>query len=121
MNTRPPKRMRSMTLPLVSGVLICLSGTVPATEDGYSPRRLGAFSGAMKHCEERHDEKGSRYQRVRMRIAREVDGMSRRDKERALDARDSAYERGRFLGKRLDRDACRSLLRQSEWQRYRDD
>jgi hypothetical protein len=47
--------------------------------------------------------------------------MSRREKERALDARDSAYERGRFLGRRLDREECRSLLRQSEWQRYRDD
>ena len=118
----PMKQLvRSQYLPLLSGVMICLSGPVVAKEDGYSPRRLGAFSGAMKYCEDKYDEKGSRYQRVRMRIAREVDDMSRRNKERALDARDDAYERGRFLGKRLDREECRSLLRQSEWQRYRDE
>ncbi len=113
--------VRRTILPLVAGLLVGLSGLAAAKEDSYSPRRLGAFSGALKYCEDKYDEKESRYQRVRMRIAREVDDMSRRDKERAIEARDKTYERGRFMGKRLDREECRSLLRQSEWQRYRDD
>ncbi|WP_028452376.1 hypothetical protein [Chitinilyticum aquatile] len=93
----------------------------PASALVRDAHRLGAFAGAMKYCAERYDEKEGRYGWARLRVAREVDGMSGSNKLRALTARDFAYQRGAFLGNRLDRGECRALLRMSEWKRfYRD-
>ncbi|MEN9880136.1 MAG: hypothetical protein RIQ55_782 [Pseudomonadota bacterium] len=85
----------------------------------YSAQRLGAFAGAMKFCADEDGAWGDRYRDARRKVAREVDGMSRQEKSRAIEARDRAYDNGRFMGKRLDQRECRSLIRQSEWNRYR--
>ena len=84
----------------------------------YEAARLGAFLGAMKYCEDRYDEQERRYQRARIRAARELEDMSRGERAQAFRSRERAYERGQFFGDRLDRGGCRSLLRASEWRHF---
>lgn len=104
---------------VLAGVLTALVLAAPV--HAASPQRLGSFAGAMKYCSDRYEEKEWSYKRARQRVAREVDDMSRRERRRAIEAGDQAYHSGRFMGKRLNRYECRSLLRQSEWRRfYRD-
>jgi hypothetical protein len=98
--------------------LLLLTTNAALAGNDHSPRELGGFSGAMKYCEEHHGSGSSRYKEARRRAAGEVNGMSRKDKQRAIEARDSVYERGRFYGRTLDRRECRSLLQKSEWARY---
>lgn len=105
-------------LALFTFALACLYGQ-PVQARDYSPQRIGSFAGAMKYCEDEDGSRSSRYRDARRSVAREVDGMSRQEKSRAIDARDRAYSSGRFMGKRLDRKICQDLLRQSEWNRYR--
>ncbi|MGL4995589.1 MAG: hypothetical protein ACRC6G_05405 [Deefgea sp.] len=81
-------------------------------------RRIGAFSGAMKYCAEHDDGREGRYKMARLRVFREVDDMSSRRKLDALAARNMAYDRGRYLGRRLDRNHCRQLVKLSEWRRF---
>ena len=82
--------------------------------------RLGAFSGAMRYCEERFGGSERRYRIARLRAAGAIDGMSSRDKLRAIGARDRAYEGGQFLGNSLDARECRALLKMSEWKAFVD-
>lgn len=82
--------------------------------------RLGSFAGAMRFCEERFGGSERRYRMARLRVAGVISDMDSRDKYRALAARDRAYERGQFLGEKLDRQKCNSLLKLSEWQAYTD-
>lgn len=103
---------------LATFVLACLFGQSAQARD-YSPQRLGSFAGAMKYCEDEDGRRSSRYRNARRNVAREVDGMNRQEKSRAIEARDRAYSSGRFMGKRLDRQSCQDLVRQSEWNRYR--
>ncbi len=77
--------------------------------------RLGAFSGAMQYCADKHGGADRRYQRARRRAASEVSDMGKSDRRKAIAARD----RGQFLGKQLDEKQCGELLRMSEWKRYR--
>lgn len=81
-------------------------------------RRIGAFSGAMKYCAEHDDGREGRYKMARLRVFREVDDMSSRRKLDALAARNMSYDRGRYLGRRLDRNHCRQLVKLSEWNRF---
>lgn len=104
---------------LLPDALISISDA--AIADNHSPRRLGAFSGAMQYCAETLHGQDPPYRRIRLHIAHEVDGTSRADRNKAVSAQAKAHEQGRFLGWRLDRDASRTLLRQGEWARYRDD
>jgi hypothetical protein len=90
----------------------------PSHAQEFSPERLGAFAGAMRYCEEKLPSPNARYRRARLGVAREVEQMSRHEKRRAIAARDRAYERGRFLGERLDRGSCPRLLRAAEWHRF---
>lgn len=101
---------------MVLAACLCLPALSSAQE--YSPERLGGFAGAMRYCEEKLPGSNARYRRVRLGVAREVDAMSRREQRRAIAARDRAYERGRFLGERLDRGSCPRLLRAAEWHRF---
>lgn len=110
---------RLLTVGFASFFLLLSLTALARDNDDYSPRRLGAFSGAMKYCSEKHDEREAGYRRARLKVAREVAEMSRRNKEIATRAGDTAYDTGRFLGKRLGIRECRSLLRESEWHRYR--
>lgn len=82
--------------------------------------RLGSFAGAMRYCEERYGGSERRYRRARLRVAEALDKMERRERIRALAARDRAYERGQFLGEPLDRAKCQSLLKLSEWKAFTD-
>ncbi|WP_028454232.1 hypothetical protein [Chitinilyticum litopenaei] len=100
---------------LATGLLLTAEA---AFAERTEARRLGAFAGAMKYCAERYDEKEGRYFWARQRVAREVDGMSGKNKLRAIAAGDHAFRTGRFLGDRLDRSECRTLLGMSEWRRF---
>lgn len=80
--------------------------------------RLGSFAGAMRYCEDRYGGSERRYRLARLRVAEALDKMERRDRIRALAARDRAYERGQFLGEPLDRKKCQSLLKISEWKAF---
>ncbi len=93
---------------------------IPAAQAQSLPEasRLGAFSGAMQYCADNYS--GDRdFKRARGRAAAEVAGMSKEERRKAVAARDRARDNGKFLGKRLDEDRCRELLRASEWKRYR--
>ena len=87
----------------------------------YEATRLGAFLGAMKYCEERYGESERRYRHARLRAAKEMDDMDRGERHRVIRARERAYERGQFMGNRLDRGECRGLLRASEWSAFSND
>lgn len=91
-----------------------------ATAGRYEAARLGAFLGAMKYCEDRYEERERRYHRARIRAARELEDMSRGERAQAMRSRERAYDRGQFLGERLDRAGCRGLLRASEWRHFSD-
>lgn len=80
--------------------------------------RIGAFAGAMKYCIEHDDGREGRYKMARLRAFKEVDDMSSRRKIDAIAARDLAYNRGRYLGRKLDRNHCRQLVGASEWRRF---
>jgi hypothetical protein len=80
--------------------------------------RIGAFAGAMKYCAEHDDGREGRYKMARLRAFKEVDGMSSKRKIDAVIARDLAYDRGRYLGRKLDRNHCRQLVKASEWRRF---
>jgi hypothetical protein len=117
------RAIRPRTLPLgwVVGLAFACWTLAPAqARDLRDATRLGAFSGAMRYCEERFGGNERRYRMARLRVAGEVDVMERREKIRALAARDRAYERGEFLGSPLDRRGCTSLLRGSEWRAWVD-
>lgn len=110
---------RGITITTSLTIAFGLFAIQPLEARDYSPQRLGSFAGAMKYCEDEDKSRSSRYRDARRNVAREVDGMSRQEKSRAIDARDRSYNSGRFMGKRLDRHSCQDLLRQSEWHRYR--
>ena len=107
---------RSPLFLAVLAACLCLPALSFAQE--YSPERLGAFAGAMRYCEETLPGSNSSYRRARLGAAQEVGSMSRHERRRAVAARDRAYERGRFLGDRLDRRSCPRLLRAAEWHRF---
>jgi len=100
---------------------MALALPAPAAAGRYEAARLGSFLGAMKYCEERYDERERRYRRARLRAARELDDMTRRERARTYHALEQSFERGRFMGNRLDREGCRSLLRASEWRHFSGD
>lgn len=113
---RPP-----LHLALAALVLGCGLQASPARAQLVTDAtRLGAFSGAMRFCEERYGGSERRYRFARLRAAGAIDQMSQRDKLRALGARDRAYAGGQFLGNKLDDRECRSLLRMSEWKAFVD-
>lgn len=80
--------------------------------------RIGAFAGAMKYCAEHEDSREGRYKLARLSAFKEVDGMSSKRKLDAIAARNIAYDRGRYLGRRLDSNHCRQLVKASEWRRF---
>ena len=117
-HARPPRTLLAACL-LTLGALQ-LAAPPAAASDLRDATRLGAFSGAMRFCEERYGGDERRYRLARLRVAADVDGMERREKIRAIAARDRAYERGQFFGNALDRRECRALLRASEWRAWVD-
>ena len=110
-----------VSLALAGSLAVAVALPAPASAGRYEAARLGSFLGAMKHCEERYDEKERRYRRARLRAARELDDMSKRERARAYHALEQSFDRGRFMGNRLDRNECRSLLRASEWRHFSGD
>lgn len=111
--------MKSSSFKLVVTAFIAGCFALPTMAQDNSPQRLGSFAGAMKYCENEDGAQSNRYRDARRRVAKEVDGMSRQEKSRALEARDRSYNNGRFMGKRLNQQECRSLVRQSDWNRFR--
>ncbi len=106
---------------LVIGVALLTSSPAGAQGSGRwvgDATRLGAFSGAMRYCEERYGGSERRYRMARLRVADAVSDMEPRDKRRAIGARNRAYEGGHVLGNRLDANECRALLRMSEWKAW---
>ncbi|MGL6436421.1 hypothetical protein [Aeromonas rivipollensis] len=92
---------------------------IPAQADIFSEaHKLGAFSGAMKFCEKKYGGKEERYQWARLRVAKEVSGMSGSNKTKALLASDNAERKGTYLGNRLDKRECEGLLKLREWKRF---
>jgi hypothetical protein len=102
---------------LANFVLMSLILSAPAAS-ASSPERVGAFAGAMRYCQERLPGPDTRYRRARLRAARELEEMSRRERSRAFSARDRAFQNGHFLGERLNRRSCDRLVRASEWSRF---
>lgn len=109
------------TLLLLLPLLVALDCAIPAVAQAQSmsdASRLGAFSGAMQYCADNYS--GDRdFKRARSRAAKEVGGMGKDERRKAIAARDRARKHGKFLGKSLDEDRCRELMRASEWKRYR--
>lgn len=101
---------------IVSAMLLMATPTWAASRQ--DAHRIGAFAGAMKYCAEHEDRREGRYKLARLRAFKEVDDMSSKRKLDALAARNIAYERGRYLGRRLDSNHCRQLLKASEWRRF---
>ncbi len=110
--------VRTLTMAALAATTLILATAGRAADETFSPHRLGAFSGAMKYCEARYLDDSKRYQIARLRVAKEVDGMASADKLAALGSSKRAYESGKFLGQKLDKEGCRNLLRASEWSRY---
>lgn len=79
--------------------------------------KLGAFTGAMKYCEEKYEDEG-RYKWARLRAAEEFRNMSSSEKLSYGLGRDNANRKGQYLGNKLDGNECRSLLKLSEWKRF---
>jgi hypothetical protein len=123
-----PQRLEALPFATSFGILSALVVTAmtpvlmsPAFAQKVSdPTRLGAFSGAMRFCEERYGGSERRFRFARLRVAGAVDDMDGREKFRALAARDIAYERGQFMGNKLDATECKALLRLSEWKAFVD-
>ncbi|MGL4603264.1 MAG: hypothetical protein ACRCU9_03870 [Iodobacter sp.] len=104
-------------LALLTPAAILLSS--PAWADSrQDAHRIGAFAGAMKYCIENDNNREGRYKMARLRAFKEVDDMSSRRKLDAIAARNLAYDRGRYLGRRLDNNHCRQLVKASEWRRF---
>ncbi len=104
-----------------AALLLTLTMAAPLTSIARivpDPARIGAFSGAMRYCEQRYDEKERRYRWARINAADEVSRMNRDDRLRALAASRISFENGRYLGNRLNRNECRALLSMSEWRRF---
>lgn len=97
---------------------LMLMATPTWADSRQDAHRIGAFAGAMKYCAEHDDGREGRYKMARLRAFKEVDDMSSRRKLDAIAARNLAYERGRYLGRRLDRTHCRQLVKASEWRRF---
>lgn len=53
-----------------------------------------------------------------VRVVREVSEMSGKNKTKALLASDNAERKGTYLGNRLSRKECESLLKMGEWKRF---
>lgn len=105
--------------PIVFMLMALLVMSAPTWADSrQDARRIGAFSGAMKYCAEHDDGREGRYKMARFRAFKEVDQMSSRRKIDAISARNLTYQRGRYLGRRLDRTHCRQLVAASEWRRF---
>jgi len=118
MSNRCPRRL-PLSIPLAC-LSVVLSCAIPAAraQSLSDASRLGAFSGAMQYCADSYS--GDRdFKRARSRAAAEVAGMSKEERRKVVAARDRARDNGKFLGKRLDADRCRDLVRASEWKRYR--
>ncbi|MEG2042243.1 MAG: hypothetical protein RR068_14195, partial [Hafnia sp.] len=91
----------------------------PARADLFSEaHKLGAFSGAMKFCEKEFETKEGRYRLARLRVAKEVSDMSGKNKTKALLASDNAERKGIYLGNKLSKRECESLLKAGEWKRF---
>ncbi|WP_373974243.1 hypothetical protein NT239_11420 [Chitinibacter sp. SCUT-21] len=101
---------------MVSALLLMASPTwADSRQDAH---RIGAFAGAMKYCAEHEDRREGRYKLARLSAFKEVDAMSSKRKLDAIAARNIAYDRGRYLGRRLDSNHCRQLVKASEWRRF---
>jgi hypothetical protein len=96
-------------------ILLAAPSWADSRQDAH---RIGAFSGAMKYCIEHDDGRDGRYKMARLRAFKEVDDMSSRRKLDALAARNLAYDRGRYLGRKLNQNHCRQLVKASEWRRF---
>ncbi|MDQ4429044.1 hypothetical protein PKO51_06620 [Yokenella regensburgei] len=93
--------------------------TMPAQAGIFSePHKLGAFSGAMKYCENKYEAKEGRYRWARLRVAKEVSEMSGQNKTKALFASANAEQKGTYLGNKLNKRECEALLNMSEWKRF---
>lgn len=82
------------------------------------PAKIGAFSGAMRYCEDRYEGREGRYRWARLKSAEAISDMRGYERSRALVASMHSYEEGRYLGSKLDRTECRGLLKLSEWKQF---
>ncbi|EBP9818073.1 hypothetical protein QO588_003615 [Salmonella enterica] len=103
----------------ISAVLLFSVCIMPAHAEIFSEaHKLGAFSGAMRFCENKYETHEGRYKWARLRVALEVSEMSGKDKTKALLASDNARRKGTYLGNRLSRGECEALLKLGEWKRF---
>ncbi|MCT7947986.1 hypothetical protein Q4Q54_17670 [Shewanella sp. SP2S2-4] len=99
-------------------ILIVFTSWVAVADSPNSHEyKLGAFTGAMKYCEEKYEDDG-RYKWARLRAADEFRKMSSSEKLSYALGRDNANRKGQYLGDKLDKNECRSLLKLSEWKRF---
>lgn len=95
--------------------LICICTANVNASVFSDAHKLGAFTGAMKYCEDEYGRDEGRYKISRMKAWSVVQDMSGPDKMKAILGRDSAYRDGRYLGNHLNSRECKSLLRAGEW------
>jgi hypothetical protein len=109
------KRIQILLFALAAFMLMAAPTWAGSRQDAH---RIGGFAGAMKYCAEHEDRREGRYKLARLSAFKEVDGMSSKRKLDAIAARNIAYDRGRCLGRRLDSNHCRQLVKASEWRRF---
>lgn len=73
--------------------------------------QLGADVGAMSYCKDKYgdDETDGLYDILRIKTLKAYDDLDEDTRLKALVFRNSAEEKGDYLGKSLDKDRCDSL------------
>lgn len=71
---------------------------------------LGYRAGAMSYCKDNHGgDDEAKYNLLAISTLKDLDKLSSEDKVKALIVKKAVYEKGEYLGKKLDRDRCESL------------
>ena len=109
--------MKTVIITLLT-VLITFTSWMTKADNNSKEYKLGAFSGAMKYCEDKFDDT-ERYKWARLRAAEEFKDMSGAEKFSYGLGRDNANRKGQYFGKKLDKNECRTLLHLSEWKRFK--
>lgn len=104
-------------LTIIFTCLLSINSNFVQAEDNSDEFKLGAFSGAMKFCEDKYDS-NRRFKWARLRAADEYQSMSSSGKVSYGLGRERVIRNGTYYGKKLTKGQCDKLLNLSEWKRF---